>query len=64
MRSFRSHYKEIKGWKLATPREDFPKGQWWRIFHDAELDRLEETVAVSNQTVKSGRGQLSRRRWR
>jgi len=45
-------YKEIKGWKLATPREDYPKGQWWRIYHDAELNRLEETVAVSNQTVK------------
>jgi NodT family efflux transporter outer membrane factor (OMF) lipoprotein len=46
-------YKEIKGWKLATPREDYPKGQWWRIYHDAELNRLEETVAVSNQSVKS-----------
>ncbi len=46
-------YKEIKGWKLATPREDYPKGQWWRIYHDAELNRLEETVAVSNQTLKS-----------
>jgi NodT family efflux transporter outer membrane factor (OMF) lipoprotein len=46
-------YKEIKGWKLATPREDYPKGQWWRIYHDAELNRLEETVAVSNQSVKA-----------
>jgi NodT family efflux transporter outer membrane factor (OMF) lipoprotein len=46
-------YKEIKSWKLATPREDYPKGQWWRIYHDAELNRLEETVAVSNQSVKS-----------
>ena len=45
-------YKEIKGWKLATPRDDFAKGPWWRVFHDAELDRLEATVAVSNQTLK------------
>ena len=47
------HYKEIKGWKVAAPRDDFPKGAWWRVFHDSELDRLEPTVAVSNQTLKA-----------
>ena len=46
------HYKEIKGWKLANPRDAAPKGAWWRAFRDAELDRLEATVAVSNQTLK------------
>ena len=45
-------YKEAKGWKAATPRDGEPKGAWWRVFHDAELSRLEETVALSNQTVK------------
>jgi NodT family efflux transporter outer membrane factor (OMF) lipoprotein len=45
-------YKEVKGWKPASPRDGEPKGQWWRAFHDAELSRLEETVALSNQTVK------------
>ena len=45
-------YKEIKGWKVANPRDAYPKGAWWRVFHDAELSRLEETVAVSNQTLK------------
>ena len=46
-------YKEIKGWKAASPRDAYPKGAWWRVFHDAELSRLEETVAVSNQTLKA-----------
>ncbi len=45
-------YKEVKGWKLAAPRDDAPKGAWWRAFHDSELHRLEATVAVSNQTLK------------
>jgi NodT family efflux transporter outer membrane factor (OMF) lipoprotein len=45
-------YKEIKGWRSAHPRDDFPKGAWWRVFDDAELDRLEDTVVVSNQTIK------------
>jgi NodT family efflux transporter outer membrane factor (OMF) lipoprotein len=48
-----NHYKEIKGWKPASPRDDAPKGAWWRAFHDPELDRLEATVAVSNQTLKA-----------
>jgi NodT family efflux transporter outer membrane factor (OMF) lipoprotein len=46
-------YKEIAGWKVATPRTRESKGDWWSIFHDPELSRLEEAVAISNQTVKS-----------
>src|SRR5208337_4237278 len=46
-------FKEIKGWKIATPRQSEPRGEWWSVFHDPELDRLERVVAVSNQTVKS-----------
>jgi NodT family efflux transporter outer membrane factor (OMF) lipoprotein len=48
-----AHYKEIKGWKVATPRDDSGKGQWWRAFGDPELNRLEAEVAVSNQTLKA-----------
>jgi len=46
-------FKEIKGWKIATPRANEPKGEWWSVFHDPELDRLERVVVVSNQTVKA-----------
>jgi NodT family efflux transporter outer membrane factor (OMF) lipoprotein len=46
-------YKEIKGWKAATPRDDAPKGDWWRVFHDSELSRYEETVSLSNETLKA-----------
>ncbi len=46
-------YKEIKGWKVATPRASEPKGQWWTAFRDPELDRLASAVVVSNQTVKA-----------
>jgi NodT family efflux transporter outer membrane factor (OMF) lipoprotein len=46
-------FKEIKGWKIATPRTNEPKGEWWSVFHDPELDRLERVVVVSNQTIKS-----------
>jgi NodT family efflux transporter outer membrane factor (OMF) lipoprotein len=46
-------FKEMKGWKIATPRESEPKGPWWSVFHDPELDRLMPDVVVSNQTVKA-----------
>ncbi len=46
-------FKEIKGWKIATPRANEPRGEWWSVFHDRELDQLERVVVVSNQTVKS-----------
>jgi NodT family efflux transporter outer membrane factor (OMF) lipoprotein len=48
-----AQYKEIKGWKLATPRDDLAGGAWWRVFHDRELDTLEAQVAISNQTLKT-----------
>ena len=46
-------YKELKGWKAATPRDDALKGEWWRAFGDATLDRLTVQIAVSNQTLKA-----------
>ncbi|HZZ22780.1 MAG TPA: efflux transporter outer membrane subunit [Roseiarcus sp.] len=46
-------FKEIKGWKIATPRANEPKGPWWSVFHDPELDQLMPVVVVSNQTVKA-----------
>ena len=46
-------YKEIKGWKLATPRDDLARGEWWRLFRDPELNTLEAQVAISNQTLKA-----------
>ena len=44
-------FKEIAGWKIATPRQSEPKGEWWTVFRDPELDRLQPAVAVSNQTI-------------
>jgi NodT family efflux transporter outer membrane factor (OMF) lipoprotein len=48
-----AQYKEIKGWKIASPRDDLAKGDWWQLFRDPTLDRLESQVAVSNQTIKA-----------
>jgi NodT family efflux transporter outer membrane factor (OMF) lipoprotein len=44
-------YKELKGWKIAAPRDDMVRGAWWTIYHDSTLDALEAQVDVSNQTL-------------
>jgi multidrug efflux system outer membrane protein len=40
-------------WQAAQPSDDLPKGPWWKLFHDDELDRLEEAAAAQNQDLKA-----------
>ncbi len=39
------------GWTQANPADGIPKGKWWILFNDPDLNRLEPLVVVSNQTV-------------
>jgi len=40
-------------WKQAQPADAALKGNWWELYHDPQLNSLEEKVAVSNQTLKA-----------
>jgi NodT family efflux transporter outer membrane factor (OMF) lipoprotein len=42
-------YKEE--WKVAEPKDALLHGKWWEIFHDSQLNQLEEQVNVSNQNI-------------
>lgn len=44
-------FKEAAGWKPSTPMDAIHRGQWWTIYHDAELDRLERAAGVANQNL-------------
>jgi len=44
-------YKEAPGWTEAAPADGIPKGDWWTLYGDPDLNRLEPLVAVSNQTL-------------
>jgi len=44
-------FKEVEGWKTAQPQDSVIRGKWWEMFHEPELNALEEQVAASNQTV-------------
>src|SRR5580693_3264153 len=44
-------FKNTDGWKVATPADDALRGKWWEIFHDPQLNTLEDQVNVSNQNI-------------
>jgi len=38
-------------WKVAQPASETPRGRWWQVYGDAELDRLEGLAATNNQEL-------------
>lgn len=44
-------FKEGQGWKVAQPGDDKIRGKWWEVYNDPLLNRLEEQVQISNQSV-------------
>lgn len=49
-------------WHEASPLDKLPKGKWWTIFGDAELNRYEDTAVQNNQSLKAGLARLSEAR--
>jgi NodT family efflux transporter outer membrane factor (OMF) lipoprotein len=41
------------GWQAANPGDALPKGHWWTLYGDTDLNKLEPLVAVSNQALAS-----------
>lgn len=48
-----AHYKEAApGWKIADPADHAPRGAWWTVYADPELDRLVAALNANNQTLQ------------
>src|SRR6202165_6385516 len=45
-------FKESDQWQPAHPGDQTSRGNWWEIFGDPELNKLEEQIAGTNQTLK------------
>jgi NodT family efflux transporter outer membrane factor (OMF) lipoprotein len=45
-------FKESDQWQPAHPGDQTSRGNWWEIFGDPELNKLEEKIASSNQNLK------------
>lgn len=39
-------------WHEALPLDSLPKGAWWTLFADAELNQYEQRAMANNQTLK------------
>jgi NodT family efflux transporter outer membrane factor (OMF) lipoprotein len=46
-------YKENSNWHVAQPADSVQRGEWWKVFGDAELNTLEPQVAANNQDLKA-----------
>jgi len=38
-------------WKTAEPSAHLPRGNWWELYDDSELNRLEGLAATNNQQI-------------
>ncbi|MBB3261714.1 NodT family efflux transporter outer membrane factor (OMF) lipoprotein [Paraburkholderia bannensis] len=54
--------KAATGWAVAMPFDTQPRGDWWTVFKDPELNQLEDRLSVSNQSVKKAVAQLQQAR--
>ena len=45
-------FKGGAGWKVAQPSDAMLRGDWWKIFHDPELNALEDSLNINNQNIK------------
>jgi outer membrane protein, multidrug efflux system len=57
-----SAWKEQPPWRVADPKDSLSKGEWWKTFGDAELDRYETQAIQANQTIEVSRNQLDQAR--
>jgi len=49
-------------WKTAEPSANLPRGAWWKIFTDLELNRLESLAGSQNQSLLAAAAQLEQAR--
>lgn len=49
-------------WRESAPKDSIPKGEWWTVFHDDDLNALEMEALSANQTLKVSLARLEQAR--
>jgi multidrug efflux system outer membrane protein len=57
-----STWKTEGPWREAVPKDAIPKGVWWEIFHDEELNHYEQQLLAANQSLVAARNRLDQAR--
>lgn len=55
-------WKEQPPWRPAAPKDSIPKGEWWSVFSDPELNQYEAQALKANQSIEIARNQLQQAR--
>lgn len=42
---------QTDGWKIALPSDHLPKGEWWQIFQDEQLNKLVDQLNRENASI-------------
>ncbi len=51
-------FKETAEWQHAHPEDALPRGAWWTIYGDPQLNALEPQVEAANQTIREADANL------
>jgi len=57
-----AEFKQAEGWKAAAPADVLARGEWWRLYGDAELDALVGRLNVDNQNLAAAEAQFRQAR--
>ncbi len=55
-------YKSEGPWRVAAPKDAIPKGAWWEVYNDAELNGYEKQLLAANQSLSAAKDRLSQAR--
>ncbi len=55
-------YKTPAPWREAAPKDSLPKGTWWEVFNDAELNGYEQQLLAANQSMLAAKDRLEEAR--
>jgi NodT family efflux transporter outer membrane factor (OMF) lipoprotein len=46
------NFQDEPGWKVASPQDAMLRGNWWEVFHEPELNALEDQLNINNQNIR------------
>jgi NodT family efflux transporter outer membrane factor (OMF) lipoprotein len=55
-------WKTQPPWQQAAPKDSIPKGEWWKIYNDADLNTYEQQLLQANQSLAAARASLEQAR--
>ncbi len=49
-------------WQPAAPSDDTPRGEWWKVFRDSELNRLESLALAASPSLRAALARVDQAR--